>query len=74
MKKHEIKVIGFNSNVVSAYIKEAREVEKLQKEITKKRIFGWKPQSVMSSIKKAQKWANNGWYSTPHMRHFLETL
>lgn len=70
--KTSVKVIGFNKHVVDSYIKEAKEVEYLDKEINKKRIFGWKPQSIVNKVRKAVKWSNNGWFVTPQMRHYLE--
>ena len=53
--KTSVKVIGFNKNVVDSYIKEAKEVAILDKEINKKRIFGWKPQSIVNKVKKSRR-------------------
>jgi len=72
MKKNEVKVIGFNSAVVEKYIEEAKEVENLKREYHRPKIFGWASPTVVKKVKKANKWVNNGWYYTPHMREWLE--
>jgi len=72
MKKNEIKVVGHNSTVVSNYIKEIKEVESLDREFNKPRMFGWTAPSVKKRLHKARKWVSRGWYHTPHMRLWLE--
>jgi hypothetical protein len=67
-----VKVIGFRKDVVDNYIKEVKEVEDLDKEFNKPRVFGWTPTYVKKRLNKARKWVTKGWYSTPHMRLWLE--
>jgi len=66
------RVIGFKKEVVDNYIKEIKEVEVLDREFNKPRMFGWTSPSVKKRLYKARKWVTRGWYSTPHMRLWLE--